>query len=364
MSTSNAIRFLASGGVDDELALEMYFNTVLESYYSQTILWNSAFAGGVGNTAIPPCIKMKTIDSGKSWQFILTADGPDSETHTPGTELLGQGYAFDEGNITIDSILVQHKDVPWDQLQMAHWDVIGPLARSMGRKLADGYDQRGFIIQLKAALTAAATKDGFTLHNGGNVVERIGANLAGAYPLTATGGRNFRDDAEQLAYQLDVDNVPESGRVLVIDPAIKNALLKDASLFDVRTNVDGQANSINKRMIGEIAGFGVWSSNNLPKTNITSSSLLSKGVLPTKYIGDYTYNGSGDGRPAALAFCGAGEGEAAIGCVAANMAELGPIYTFMGKDERRNTNFMKAQMMIGFDTLDVKNAGAIIVDDA
>lgn len=367
MATSNAVRFLGDGGVDDALALEMFRGTVLEAYHNETVAWNSAFGGGVaGENNAPPLMSVQTIDAGKSWQFILVADTPLPEYHTPGTELLGQNFAFDEGNVTIDSIIVAHHDIPLDQKQQAHWDIIEPLARADGRKLADGYDQRALIIAFKAALTAAKSKDGLVVHQGGNVVERIGADLSGAYPVSSTGARNFRDDCENLAYNLTVDSVPRRDRTLIVDPYILDRVLpQDTGIFDTRINSRGMVNSLNTMDILQIAGFRILASNNMPKTNITSSSLVSKGELPAKYVGDYTYNGAtSDGRPAAIAFCGASEGKAAVGCVAANMAELGPIFTFMMVDQRRNTVFMKSQMMIGLDKLDVKSAGAIIVDDA
>lgn len=372
MATSNAVRFLAdTAGDDDALAQEMFFGVVLEAFYDNTILWNAANGeSGIMNDnadAVPnEIIRGKTVTSGKSWQFINVADAVDPHYHTPGQELLGQNYAFDEGTVTIDGILVADRDVPIDQIQLAHWDVIAPVARGIGRSLARDFDRKLFTIAAKAALESSKTKvvgsDTFTMHNGGNTVERVGATgQADAYPVSATGARNFRDDLEHLGQLLDDDNVPESGRYLVYNNYIKRVLLQDTTIFDVRYTPDNP-NRLNSRVIGEIAGFMILgSSNHLPNSEISASSW--GGNVPSKYHGDFAYDGTLT-QPVALALCGADEGQAPIGYVAASNDKLGPIYAVRETDNRRNTEFMKAQMMVGADILFPPCAGAIMVDDA
>jgi hypothetical protein len=363
MATSNAQRFLAANGVDNALALEMFFGLVLEGFYSATMLWNAVNGqGGIGGSFPSNVVQSKTVSSGKSWQFVNIADGPEPITHTPGTELLGQNYAFDEGSVTIDGILVGHHDVPLDQIMQAHWDVLGPLAKGIGRRLASNFDRRLFVIAVKAALTAARTKDGFTVHNGGNVVDRVAAGHTVAYPVSATGARNFRDDCDQLAYLMNVDNVPEEGRYLAIDPYIGLVLQQDVTLFDPDYSRNNQ-NSMNDNQVKKISGFTLLgATNNLPTTVIGATSL--GGNLPAKYHFDGVYNGTGDGRPVAVALCGADEGRAAIGYVAAATEELGPIHAVLETDNRRNTKFMKGQMMVGADVLSPACAGVIMVDDS
>lgn len=370
MTTSNATRFLAASGDDTALALEMFLGVVQENFYANTLLWNAA-SGDYGidtdnaDNMPPQVVRGKTISSGKSWQFVQIADSIDPEYHTPGVELLGQNYAFDEGNITIDGILVSHRDIPIDQIQQAHWEVVEPIARGMGRSLARDFDRKLFVIGCKAALEAAKTKvvgsDTFTLHNGGNVVERVGADQTGAYPVSQTGARNFRDDLEHLAQLLDDDNVPEMGRYLVYTNYIHRVLQQDTTIFDEQFT-RGNSNSLNNRVIGKIAGFNLLGrTNNLPSTNITASTW--GGGVPSKYQGDFRYNGTLT-RPVALALCGAEEGQAGIGFVAASNDKLGPIYAVREHDTRRNTEFLKAQMMVGADKLFPPCAGAITVDDA
>jgi hypothetical protein len=364
MATSNPRQFLDDGGVEEALALEMFLNRVYEKFHTKTLLFNAVIGGeaGVGPDAVPSeLVDGHTISAGRSHQFILFADLPEVESHTPGTELLGQNYAFKDGTLTIDDILVSHQDVGIDVQQIAHFEVGQRIATSQGRKLAEDFDKKGFIIATKAANASSVSKDGLTVHNGGNTVTQSASSLSGAYAATKTGAQTFRDDIHHLAQLMDEDNVPEEGRHLVINPYMRRVLMTDTTVFDQQFS-SPQENSLNQRRIGMIGGFMLHVSNNLPSTNITSSSL--SGDLDSKYIGDFTATGSGDGQPAALALCGADEGRAAMGYVAATNERTGPIYAVRERDERRNTDFYKSQMMVGLGQLFVPCAGAIMVSNS
>jgi hypothetical protein len=365
MAASNAQRFLASAGVDDELALEMFWGSVYEPFRANTVLFNAADGpDGFGPDELGASIvQSKTIESGKSHQFIYFADQPEPETHTPGTELLGQNFAFDEGTVSIDGILVEHADIPLDHVADSHFDAVGPVGRGMGRKLAENFDKRGFIIAALAALTGSKTKDGYTVHNGGNVIERVnGSGVAAAYPVSPTGAQNFRDDVNQLAQAMDEDNIPEANRYLIYTPYIRRVLQQDTTVFDQTLSIDS-GNDYSNRVIAKMAGFNIVSpTNHMPASEFTADSL--GGNLPSKYHHDFTYDGGDDGQPVALALCGGDEGKSPIAYLASSHPNLGPIYTYMTVDERKNTLFLKAQMYVGWGKLYVPSAGAIIVDDA
>jgi hypothetical protein len=349
MATSNAQRFLATGGDDTALALKMFWGEVLESFRASTLLWN-ALGGdfGVGG-ASPQVVSSKDVGPGKSWQFPLLGPDPTPEYHTPGTELLGQVFTVDEGTITIDDILVAHRDLPLDQTRMSHFDVIRPVARQLGRALAEDFDEKLFVIGIKAAQTAAVTKNGVTIHNGGNQVERTGSGMESVYADSTSGSGLFRDDLAELAQLMDDDNVPTDNRYLFINPYMRRILRHQTNVFD--RDYSDTANDLNKRSIGLVEGFQSFVTNHLPSTNITTG--------PSKYQGDFTYNGGGNGRPLALSLCGAMEGSAAIGYVSA-----GGIRSHMEFDERRNTTFMKAQMIVGAGVLAPWCAGEVHVDDS
>lgn len=347
MGASNAERFLSDGSDDRALALDLAWGATLEQFYNTTVFYDRD----------QNVIASKDVGSGKSWQFEQLADGPDPEYHTPGEEMLGQNYAFDKETITIDDPLVKHKDIPTDQTRMAHFPVIRPLARQNGRKLAEENDKKMAIVGVMAARTAAKTNavsgETLTVHNGGNVIERVGASgVTSAYPATVTGAQQFRDDAAQLAQLMDEDGVPPGSRFLYINPYIRRVLTKDTTIFNKDFNPT-TTNHLNKRIIGELEGFLVVMTNHLPNTNVTKYT-----GAHTKYNGDFRYNGA-VGQPAALALCGAQENEAAIG-----MVQAGGIVVDMFFDRRRRTTFLYAGLVLGLGVLSPYCAGEIRVTDA
>jgi len=338
VSSSNAQRFLATGADDTALALKMFTGTVLEAFRAKSKLWHDD--AGV--------ISKMVINNGKSHQFILNGDVPVGEYHTPGDELLGQAYEFDEGTITVDQILVVHYDIPLDQTRMSHFPVIAPKMRDLGVGLAIDLDRKLFRVGVNSARSAAVTKNGITIHNGGNRVERVAATLAAAYAVSVAGAQNFRDDVAALGQAMNEDNVPEDGRNLFIGPYIRRVLGKDPTIFD--KDYSNDSGDMNARRLPMLEGFILHETNHLPSTSVTAG--------PTSQRGDFTVAGA-SGQPAALALCGARQGNGGVGFV-----QNGDIYTHMHFDERRNTTFMKAQIIGGMGILAPYCAGVIEVDDS
>ncbi len=359
MASSNAAdaRILQNKGTGDDraLALKIFWGLVIEAFRVKTVFWDN----------VSQILAYKNITSGKSWQFPVMGDDPTPEYHTPGEELLGMVVKMTEGTITVDDILVSHFDVAIDQIRMAHFDVIAPLARKLGRSLAADLDKKILYTALKSARHYALS--GF--HSGGN---RVLAGVAGAattaMPATTTGYTAFKLAISTLAKQLDEDNVPEDGRFLYITPHMRQVLTFGTEIFNSDFNRPPIRNELNKRLIGIVDGFNVLVTNHMPTTNITVAT-----VGLTKYVGDWSYNNAGgntdltegwsttiynDGEPVALALCGASEGQAAVGLV-----QAGPIYPFMMRDERRNTTFMKAQVVCGAGVMSPWCAGEIYCND-
>jgi hypothetical protein len=266
--------------------------------------------------------------------------------------------AMDKGTINIDNPLVAHYDIPIDQQQIAHFPTVQPFALKLGRSLAIKFDQNLFQLATLAARTAALT--GF--HNGGNVRQRTAASVDAAYPVTTTGFNNFSQDVSALSRAMDEDDVPEDGRFLFITPQIREVLTHggldssgDTTVFYDR-NFGSSPNDLNMRRLTLFHGYHLMVSNHLPTANITTG--------PSAYQGDFTVGGNTLGTPVAIALCGADEGSAAMGYVAAGDENLNPIKSFIGFDERRNTTFMKAQMMVGAGVLSPWCAGVIQVDSS
>lgn len=342
MGSSNPSRFLADTSGDFGLSLKRYWGNVVEAYRDEVILFNPT----------APSIAVKTVDAGKEHQFLMMADTPEAENHTPGQELLGQQYEVQDGSITVDDILVAHHDIPLDQYLLSHFEVAPQLGVKDGQKLAREYDQRLMNLAVLAARTAGVTKNGLTVHNGGNRIKDVAADVATKYPVTAAGAQAFRANAAYAAQLMDEDNTPEEGRTMYITPYIRRVLGMDPTIFDVRYT-PGTPNSLNKRAIGELEGFTVVvAKNRIPTTNVVKYT----GTL-TKYNGDFRCAGTGE--PVAVILCGARQGQAALGLVKV----AGPT-SIMQADERRNTMFIKSQMLMGAGKLHVWNAATIEVATA
>ncbi len=301
-----------------------------------------------------PAIQRKIITQGSSHQFYLMADTPDPEEHTPGDELLGQQFEIDEGNITIDSIVVAHHDVPLDQMKIANFDILGPLARKTGERIARFYDNRLARLLVLTARSASVSKNGLSVHNGGNRVTRDAESVALAYPVDSTGAANFLDDAQALAEAMDNDNVPEAGRYMWIDPYIRRVLAKDTGIWDVQYAQNASGNNLQSRLIGKLAGFEVMvAKNRIPSANVTTG--------PSKYQGTFSVTSANTavGRPMAIVAAGGQYGMAPVGIV-----QHGGVESALVPDERRNTMFIKSQVLMGAGSLHPWCAGVIEAVDA
>lgn len=360
MTASNAQRFLANeAGTDPRsLALQVYWGSLVEAYRDATALFDGSI----------PVIARQQIQGAKSKQFLMLSDTPEAEFHVPGQELLGQQFEVASGEITLDDILVAHHDVPIVDIMTAHFDVLAPLGAKDGRRLARDYEKRIMRLAGTTARAAAVTKNGLNIHNGGNRVTNSGSSSTAAtavatrYPFSNTGANNFLADTAQLAYLMDNDNVPEQGRYLFISPYIRNVFQNSASNNLLAANFNRDFNSaagdFNNRVIGNISGFNIVVTTNLP--GYTSAGHTGENVTTglSKYQGQFNTASAGTatGVPVALALCGASDGSAAIGAV-----EAMGVAAKMVEDDRRNTMFLKSQLFVGFGQMHPWCAGAIEV---
>jgi hypothetical protein len=340
-------RFLAGSQGDYELALTTFGGSVAEAFRDQVYLFPYENDEGTGSDFIAT----QVIESGTSHQFIRFADMPEAEEHIPGVRLEGQPFGMDDGLITIDGYVVAHAEIPKDQARLSQVDVQAKIGSKLGKSLARRYDNRMFRLGLLAARSPAWNKtvdgESLNINNGGNRIKTVASSVAVAYPVTPTGAKNFRDNADALAELMDNDDVPEENRVMYIRPYIRRVLLQDPGIFDVAFTRDNK-NSMNNRAIGMVSGFEVRvaSEKRWPTTNITTGL--------SKYRGNFAVGGTGE--PVALVLCKSGEDQAAIGAVVADgiMPEL-------EVDVRTSTNFYKASILMGADILDAPYAASIEV---
>jgi len=127
-------------------------------------------------------------------------------------------------------------------------------------------------------------------------------------------------------------------------------------------------------VVGMLEGFKVIVTNHLPSANLASSGLSGENAAVAytssstagtggKYQDDFSgaYHATpatakGKARPVALALCGADTGSPAIG-----MVQASGLRSYMEADERRNTQFLKSQIMCGLGVICPWSAGSIEV---
>jgi hypothetical protein len=352
---------LGGSATDRDLLIKLFSGKVLEAYRTKTVFYNNE----------PPIIATKAITSGSSVQWPIMGDditvsglttndhGLNKGYHTPGDFIRGSTVPLSETIIEVDDILAVAMDVPHVDLDLTHFDVLGPFATKMGRSMAIDNDRKIATMAIKAARTGVFPSSGANsgvIHKGGHhLIRRIAdgaTTMAKVYIDDTPGAKLFRRDVAALAEDMDNRFVPEDGRFLFIPPYIRRILRNELEVFNRDFNAQS-AGELNTRVIGMLEGFKLVVTTSIPTTSITGFT-----GRATKYnltVAQNTSNGV-DPLPVAIALCGAGEGVAAVGKV-----EAKGIQTVMEDDHRRNIKFLKSQMLVGYGVLAPWCAGMISV---
>lgn len=374
-----------SDGNTRDMAMTIFSGMVLESFQTASVFYDRA----------GEFMSIKQLNGAASAQWPIIGNDPFGSYHLPGTfinEQSTQGtndkrIQMYQKTITTDEYLVNGLDIPFTDMNVLHFDVIGPFATKLGRNLAKILDRKIAILATKASLAAAVSD----VYAAGMQVNRTGsATVATAYPASPSGAYNFRVDLAALAQKFDEASIPESGRYMFITPAIKTALRFEPAFYNSVSNVGAYGgvtnvvgatafqaapsnytggssmSDISSRVIGNLEGFQFIVTNNLPQTNLNQASLTGEDAAVVYTSTDATGTGGkyqirADGaatfpKPVAVALCSAATGSPAIGMVQAT-----GLQTHMEDDQRRNTKFLKAQLMCGLDVLCPWSAGSITV---
>lgn len=299
------VQFGATGTDNDALFLKQYTGSFVSAPRSGVFLFN-----GVAEQYI----FKKRPGSGKSWQFLMMSEVPDAEEFEPGDDLLGQVFAVEEGTIVSDKYIVCHKWIGKDKMDQSHFEILPQLAQRHRSRIERLYDRRAMITAALGARSAAVTKSGLNIHNGGNRVTRSGSTFATAYPLNATGAANLRADLRSLSLALDRDNIAPGpqNRAILLEPYLRSVLTFDATgqVFsrDYVTTSDQMRHEVEVLERFTVLGYPNSTSNNgpLPDQNITDG--------PVKYQGNFSAQAS-DGLVGVLAFCRSMDGEFGLGSV-------------------------------------------------
>ena len=376
------------GGADKRaLALKLFSGTVLEAFRAKTVFYDNT--GSI--------MLKKTIEGGHMYQWPIIGDdivladigtgthttpGGDFEGwdasnglkkcyHTPGDFISGQEVKITEATVRVDDMLVGMIDVPFQDLDLSHFDVLQPFATKIGRSLAIDNDKKIATIALKAARTGIDSG----IHLGGqrttiNVSDA--SSLTAAFPDSVEGSRLFRDGVADLARQFDEDHISEDGRYLFVPPYIRQLMRHEGTGFATgdsspsavtygpagnpfSRDQNSQPWDLNTRTFGMLEGFNLVVSTHLPDGDTQKGYEMVDANLD-KY--DYVATGGSEaaGRVAAIALCGASEGSAGVG-----MVQAGGIRSVIEDDERRNVKMLKSQMLVGYDVVAPWCAGSIEV---
>lgn len=356
MTASNPVRTLHSwdGTLETDWgnAATVFETKVLEAFTSKTKFWDMSgttmmveSVGGKGRTAQWPLF-------GEDLDVAATSgNGVTAGYHVPGDLLVGEAQKIGNVSVTCDDVLIAHQDVGFGDLDITHFPAVGRMGMKLGRSLGTNLDVKVCVTAIKAAKTALATN----LHGGGHAVYENGAaTVAATYSVDAAGALLFYQNSLDLAESMDSASVPEDARFMYISPYIRKVLQFDDKHFNRDYNPEGLAGIIATRVIGTWAGFKLIVTNNIPTASITVNPTVSDGSDMAKY--NIVIDGANDATcvPAAVVMCGATEGTASVGMVqAAGLSYL------VQADERRETYFLKARIMVGMDVFTPWTAGLI-----
>lgn len=342
MTTTNPQAFTGVTGEFDLLLRQQFDSSVVLGFQKNNYLFSDVM--GIA--------KIKNTNGGKDFRFMRQNLEDESlvQAFRSGNTINGIPFGFADGTITVnDRPDAVAYEMGKEHMRLADFDYISGKAEQLAFKIQRQYHLRALHRWVAAARTAASTRtvDGrsVTFHNGGQRVS-ISGGLTARYPISPTGAQNIRADLENLAQLFDEDDIPREGAYVLMGPRELRVALQDDKIFDRDVQRNPQ-NSINERIVGQIAGFQIIQVNDMPRSNyvdpVTRYSLDCSASAPT-------------GQPAFIAVRGAAVSDKnPIGVAVA--AGISGITTPM--DEKTNTMMLKAEMHYGIDVMHPEVAGVV-----
>ena len=177
-------------GTNRDLALKVFAGSVLESFKANTafltrsgsIIASKMLNGGhvAQWPVIGDDIDLRNIgvftDSGfdAAYETVESEGGLALGYHNPGEFITGRKIKMSERTVRVDDILVAAIDVPFIDLDLSHFDQMGPLSNKLGRSLAVDNDKKIATIALAGARHAGETG----IYPGGQRVTRWGVSTS------------------------------------------------------------------------------------------------------------------------------------------------------------------------------------------
>jgi hypothetical protein len=249
------------------------------------------FKGFQRNTIARDLVMKRTLQNGKSLQFIFTGRTT-AEYHTPGNSILGNSDGAPpvaEKTITCDDLLISSAFVYELDETLAHYDLRGEISKKIGYALAEKYDRKIFRSITKAARQASPiTKSNFVEPGGTQI--RVGTNAQASDAYSATALINAFYDA---AAALDEKGVSTEGRVGVLNPRQYYELIQETGSNGlINRDETGDALQTGNGIV-EIAGIKIYKSMNIPffgrfGTKYGAATSTTPGVTDPGNTGDFT----------------------------------------------------------------------------
>jgi len=250
------------------------------------------FKGFQRNTIARDLVMKRTLQNGKSLQFIFTGRTT-AEYHTPGNSILGNSDSAPpvaEKTITCDDLLISSAFVYELDETLSHYDLRGEISKKIGYALAEKYDRKIFRAITKAARQASPiTKTNFVEPGGTQIrVGSSGTAASDAYDPTKLVAAFY-----DAAAALDEKGVSTEGRVGVLNPRQYYELIQQVGENGlINRDEQGSARQSGNGIV-EIAGIKIYKSMNIPffgrfGTKYGTASATNPGVTDPGNTGDFT----------------------------------------------------------------------------
>ena len=257
---------------DNKLFLKVFSGEVLTAFARQNVFGS--------------LVQSRTIQNGKSAQFPVTGRFT-SAFHTPGKMIIGQdNMGQNEVVVNIDDLLISSCSLYDLDDAKNHYDIRSIYSTELGRAMSRTYDKRiARVITLGARVTAPASSTGDLADNkpaglspDQQVRHGSRVNINKATPTSD----DYVASVFAAAEALDEKDVSPEGRSLVCTPEVYYKLIQSSRAVNFDFNQQGVNGSYKEGQIAKLAGFNIYSSNNLAQGNVTA---------PTGEQG-YTFNGT------------------------------------------------------------------------
>ena len=228
------------------------------------------FKGFQNNTIARDLVMRRTLQNGKSLQFIYTGRTT-AEYHTPGNSILGDSNGrppVAEKTITVDDLLISSAFLYDLDEVLSHYDMRSEISRKIGYALAEKYDRLIFRAIAKGARQASPVQ---SVGSGDDLVSTEEPGGTQIQVGTGTGSTADAFNAQHLvtaffdaAAAMDEKGVSQDGRVGVLNPRQYYSLIQEVGNNGLINRDELGAGLQSGRGVVEIAGIKIYKSMNIP----------------------------------------------------------------------------------------------------